>query len=191
MKKIALIVVVCTSIFFSCKKEDKTTEPEQPATLTTPKCTTCPYCSIDTTVIDTLPHMVATIDDTIHFVATELHDTIIEGGLLLIYRFKAKNTFITGSPEIELVRSNGLVNIPYQFDIKDTASNIYMTYKVNNITYHSKKGLIFDKKWVIKQKPPTYYQYFSNYDAYFCFNTDTIAGVSHKIKLGSVKVKHL
>ncbi len=190
MKKFLLIIATCTSIFFACKKEDKTTEPT-PVSPTNPACATCPYCIIDTAVVDTLPHMIATIDDSIHFVASEIRDTLFYSGPHVYDSIVGKNTFAIGVPEISIIRMGGFTTGPFTYIVNDTLSgvSIHLIYKINGKSFHSKKGIIHDKSWKTKSMPPTYYNYVSEYTAFFCFNTDTIDGVSHKIKLGSIKLK--
>jgi hypothetical protein len=184
MKKTALILVMLTGIFYACKKEDKTTEPT-PVTPVTPICTTCPYCVKDSVLADTLIHFKATIDDSVSFVASTLWDTVIgtypNPNCLVI--LKGKNTFVLGSPELTVYYKlgNGANS-----NIGDSTTTAYMAYKYNNVVYHSKKGLIKLNSLTLSTSP--YHP--DKFSGNFCFSTDTINGVSHKIKLGSFKVKH-
>jgi hypothetical protein len=186
MKKIALIIAICTSIFFACNKEDKTVEPT-PVTPTNPTCTTCPYCVKDTVLADTLIHMKVTIDDTISFTASSLFDTVFYSGPQTYVEITGKNSFVSGFPEIKihLSQANYIDGI-----IGDTTYTSYITYKTGNTTFQSKKGLLKLKDFVMQGNGISTPYYLQKYSSTFCFNTDTINGKSHKIKLGSVKIKH-
>jgi hypothetical protein len=182
MKKIALIIIVLLSVFYACKKEDKKTEPT-PVSPSAPKtCTTCPYCLKDSVLADTLIHFKATVDSTFNFSASSLWDTIIGSGPTRTITIVGKNIFSIGNPELKI---NYVLNHYPNTNIGDSSFSANISYKINSIIFHSKKGLIRGPIIAITNQ-----YHVDAFSMNFCFNTDTINGVSHKIKLGSVKIKH-